>query len=81
MESSNSCLGLTRIAQELGVSVESPRNWVHRKETDEGQQAGLPPTIKRSCGGCGEKTASCGEEREILKKAAAFFAQETDGSR
>ena len=69
------------IARELGVSVESLRNWVHRKETDDGQRAGLSTNDQEELRRLRRENRILREEREILKKAAAFFARETEGSR
>ena len=61
---------------ELGVSPQSLRNWARQIDVDEGKAEGLSSTSVRSCAGCGARTGSLTEEREILKKAAAFFAKD-----
>jgi transposase len=71
---------ITEVARDLGVSPESLRGWVKRDRIDRGQ------------GGAGELTSAEREELrqlrkqnaeqqktiEILKKAAAFFAKDSD---
>ena len=69
------------IARELGVSVESLRNWAHRNETDDGRQAGLTTNDQEELRRLRRENRILREEREILKKAAAFFVRETDRSR
>ena len=61
-----------------GVSPQSLRNWARQLDVDEGKRRGPDAaTSARSCAGCGARCGSLAEEREILKKAAAFFAKES----
>jgi len=64
---------MSAIAWELGVSFEFLRAWVRREEVDPGLQEGLSTPDREN--------RILREEREILKKAAAFFAKETDRNR
>ncbi len=68
------------IARELGIAGETLRSWVRQAQIDAGEREGRRRRSGRSCGACAGRCV-LEEEREILKKAAAFFARETDQRR
>jgi transposase len=72
---------ISQIAQDLGVSDVSLREWVKRYEIDAGEREGLTTAEREELGKLRREIRILREEREILKKAAAFFAQETNGIR
>jgi transposase len=73
---------IAEIARELGVSRESIKRWVRQADIDEGRRDDAPTTADREENAQLRRRVKVLEtEREILKKAAAFFAQETNGTR
>jgi hypothetical protein len=56
------------IARELGVSVELLDNWVHQKETDDGQRGGLTTNNQEKLRRLRRENRILREERELLKE-------------
>lgn len=63
------------VAKDLGIGSETLRRWVRRAEQDEA--SGLTPSEREELLRLRREVKILREEREILKKAAAFFAKET----
>jgi transposase len=73
------------LAQEFEPSAQAIRNWVAQAERDEGfRQDGLTTNEREELNRLRRENRLLKQEREILKKAAAWFARETgtipDGS-
>jgi transposase len=68
---------IPRLAKELGVSPQSLRNWASQRDVDEGKAEGLNSSERDELRRLRRENKILAEEREILKKAAAFFASES----
>lgn len=69
---------ITDVARELGMTSESLRNWIRQYDIDTGEREGLTTFEREELQRLRREIHTLREEREILKKAAAFFAQETN---
>jgi transposase len=66
-----------RVARELGMSSETLRNWLKQDRIDQGELEGLTSTEREELRRLRREVAELKLERDLLVKAAAFFAKET----
>ncbi|MGA6161006.1 transposase [Stenotrophomonas sp. NPDC087984] len=71
---------ITEVARDLGVSPESLRGWVKRDRIDrgEGGPGDLTSVEREELTRLRQQNAEQQKTIEILKKAAAFFAKDSD---
>jgi transposase len=68
-----------QLAVELGCSEQTLRNWLRQDEADRGEpQDVLSSEERQRLRELERENKVLRQEREILKRAAAFFARETD---
>ena len=69
------------VSRELGMSDEALRLWVRQAEVEDGRREGMTEAEKEELRHLRRELRIAQEEREILKKAAAFFAKESSRTR
>jgi transposase-like protein len=69
---------VAQIAKELGVSDQTLRDWRKRADVDAGRAEGLTSDEKVELRELRRRVRTLEMERDVLKKAAAFFARESE---
>lgn len=68
---------VAEVARELDLTETAVRRWVHQGEIDAGQRPGLTSSEHEELVRLRKEVRVLREERDILKRATAFFARET----
>ena len=66
---------IVSIAGKIGCTAETLRKWVRQAERDQGKRAGLTSTERERLKQLERENLELKRANEILRKAAAFFAQ------
>jgi transposase len=66
---------IVSIAEKIGCSAETLRNWVRRAERDQGRRPGLTTEERQRLKQLERENFELRRANEILKKASAYFAQ------
>ena len=67
-----------RVAEQLGIGVESVRLWVKQAEIDDGVKPGVTTAEAARIRQLEQENRELRRANEILKRASAFFAAELD---
>jgi transposase len=66
---------IKRVADQLGIGVESLRNWVRQADIDDGAKPGLSTEDAERIKRLEQENRELRRTNEILRKASAYFAQ------
>jgi len=69
---------IQRVADQIGVGVESLRTWVKQADIDEGVEPGLSTAEAKRIKELEQENRELRRANDLLKRASAFFAAELD---
>jgi len=72
----NSDESVSQVARELGISINTLHNWLYKKRLNDAKEEIAPvhETLEEENRRLRKELAKVKEEREILKKATAYFS-------
>jgi transposase len=68
--------GISKVARDLDLSETVVRRWVAQADVDSGRRQGLTTSEREELGQLRKEVRVLKEERDLLKRAMAFFARE-----
>ncbi len=72
---------LSEIASDLGIATETLKNWLKQQDIDTGKRDGATTDEREELKRLRRENKILKEEREVLRKATAFFAREESSNR
>lgn len=69
---------LNAVSTDLGISLETLRKWANQQQIDAGTRRGLSTEERAELVRLRRENKTLRMERDLLKKAAAFFARESE---
>jgi transposase len=69
---------IKQIASDLGICHETLRHWLKQSDIDSGKKEGLTTDERSELRELRRRVRTLEAEREVLKKAAVFFARESE---
>lgn len=72
---------LYELARDFGVSTETLRNWLRQQQIDTGKREGVTTDEREELRRLRKENKVLKEDREVLRKATAFFAREESSTR